>query len=124
MTEAEALQAVASFGDNAVGTFSNYTSVVFAYLVVAYFVGNKLSRFQAIIISGLYIAASTILAISNFATVQAWTTVVATTPTVLNTLPVYTMKWVPTYMAVLLAIGIFAGLYFMYNVRKHENEKR
>ena len=118
MTEAETLEAVALYGDNAIGTFSLYISIIFAYLTVAYFVGAKLSRFQTIVVSGLYIAASAIVMVANIATIQAWTSVVATNPTILNTLRLYTLKWLPTYMAILLTLGIVVGLYFMHDVRK------
>jgi hypothetical protein len=57
MTEADMFETVAFYSSNAMTGFNTYVSVMFAYLAVAYFVGGKLTRLQATIISGLFLLA-------------------------------------------------------------------
>ena len=55
MTEAEMLEMAAIYTDNCMTIFNTYVSITFAYLVVAYLAGNKLSRLQAAVVTGLYL---------------------------------------------------------------------
>lgn len=55
MTEAEMFEMAAIYIDNSMTIFNTYVSITFAYLAVAYLVGNKLSRLQAAVVTGLYL---------------------------------------------------------------------
>ena len=55
MTEAEALDLIVGFGANATSGFAIYISFTFAFLTLSYFVGSKLTTFQAIVVSVIYI---------------------------------------------------------------------
>ena len=54
MTEYELIDAYQSVEASWQGAVSIYISIVFAYLATAYFVGEKLTRLQVAIVSGLY----------------------------------------------------------------------
>jgi hypothetical protein len=58
MTEYELLDLMASASDQMADMFSLYLTILSAYLLVAYFVGEKLGRFQVIAVSGLFLFAS------------------------------------------------------------------
>ena len=55
MTEAEALELAVMCVDNAMTAFSVFISITFAYMTVSFLAGSKLSNFQALAASGLYI---------------------------------------------------------------------
>ena len=54
MTEAEALELLEAATSNSFTGFTLYLSVMFAYVVTAYFVGGKLTGRQAMLASGLF----------------------------------------------------------------------
>ena len=55
MSEYEILDLVAGESAQSSNQFTLYLSVLFAYLVTAYFVGGRLTRAQVFLLSGLYI---------------------------------------------------------------------
>ena len=54
MTEYELIDAYQSVEASWQGAVSIYISILFAYLATAYFVGEKLTRSQVVIVTGLY----------------------------------------------------------------------
>ncbi len=58
MAEAELWELIAVHAANAMAAFNIYLTVTFAYLVVAFFVGAKLSKLQTGLISALFIFAA------------------------------------------------------------------
>ncbi|MFT4563216.1 MAG: hypothetical protein ACI9BW_002970 [Gammaproteobacteria bacterium] len=117
MTESEVIESAFMMGAGAVSVFTIYISVIFAYLAAAYFVGANLTRFQASVLTGLFIATETVSAAACTASVLGWEKLIALYPSVLNTIPFYTLGIWHKYMAGLLAVGIVVGLYFMHNIR-------
>ena len=67
MTEPEALEVMAAHGANAITSFTIYVSVTFAYLAATHLVGAKLSRFQCVGISALYVFSASSVALSQTA---------------------------------------------------------
>ena len=117
MKEAEALELIAIYTANAIESFALYLAFTFAYLIAAYFVGRKLSRFQVLTVSGLFCVAAINAALSVMAAVHAWTAIKNNTPTVLDAVLIYSpILWV-VIMPVILIPGILISLYFMWNVR-------
>ncbi len=117
MTEAEVIESAFLMGAGAVSLFAIYISVIFAYLAVAYFVGADLTKFQVVVVSGLFVAAEAITTATCTANVLGWEKLIALYPSVLNTIPFYTLGIWHKYMAGMLCAGIVVGLYFMYNIR-------
>ena len=118
MTEYEILDLVGGESAQSATQFTLYLSVLFAYLVTAYFVGDKLTRLQALLLSGLYVFV-------NLA--QAW----GMTLTMIRVGELMKRKaelsplteWEKGYVgygniwAIAMVIGVLASLYFMWNVR-------
>ena len=118
MTEYEILDLVGGESAQSATQFTLYLSVLFAYLVTAYFVGDKLTRLQALLLSGLYVFV-------NLA--QAW----GMTLTMSRVGELMERKaelsplteWEKGYVgygnvwAIAMVIGVLASLYFMWNVR-------
>ena len=117
MTEAEALEFVAIYTANAHTAFSLYISFTFAYLATAFFVGARLTGFQALAASGLYFISATVAILALIGNIQVWTEVAKSTATLLDRLPLMNGDlWIPL-LSVTMGIGILAGLYFMWDVR-------
>jgi len=117
MSESETLLVVNEYGGTAVSCFALYTSILFAYLTVAYFVGAKLSTFQSRAVSGLFIAAAGVAAIACVSAVHAWIAILGDRPTALDQVPFFVYRIWHYYMGGMLVAGIIVSLYFMYDVR-------
>lgn len=65
MTEAELWQLFFAANERVGDTFSGLLTVTFAYLATAYFVGKRLSAFQTLVVSFLYVYAAGLLAVSS-----------------------------------------------------------
>ena len=119
MTEAET---IASMNDiaNVAGSFvSVWVSFTFAYLTVAYFLGKVLSRFQCLMISGLYGVTAAYFGCAAAVYVQAWHVVRLSRDTLYNSIWLMTFEsaWVWA-VSVFLFAGTTISLYFMYDVRR------
>jgi hypothetical protein len=120
MTEAEILELVAMYAEGAMTAYSIYLTITFAYMTVAYFVGDKLSHFQVAAASGLYLVGSLTGLLSAYVHVHAWSTLKSEFPGGLSALD-SSIWWNGEFWKVLIAASLFFGilvsLYFMYNVR-------
>ena len=67
MTEAELVEAWGLFLGNSQTALGLYLSVLTGYLIIAYLVGNKLTRTQVVIVTILYVCATTIISLWFFA---------------------------------------------------------
>ena len=117
MTEAEVIEAAAQYVDTSLSAIALYASFTFAYLTAAYFIGSNLRPFQARMVSVLYVASAGIMTSSSFATVQAWTHMVHTYPTILNDLAVLDFGGWHYCLSAVMVAGIFASLYFLHDIR-------
>ncbi len=124
MTEAEAIELLLTCISNTIAGFTIYISFTFAYLTAAFFVGSKLTLFQTIAGSGLYIASAASAIGSNFSNLTAYRLIMADTPTVLDSLYImHAEPWIP-YMLVMQGAGMLLSLYFMYDVRRRASANR
>ena len=118
MTEAEAIASLNGMAD-VIGTLLGvWVSITFGYLTVAYFVGPKLTTFQCVAISSLYIATSFIFGGSSIIYVHAWQLTRIREGTVFNELALASS--LPAYVGgsvIIVLGGTILSLYFMYNVR-------
>ena len=122
MTEAEALELVAIYTANAHTSFAIYISVTFAYFATAFFVGSRLTGYQALAASGLYFTSATGSMLASIANIQVWVGVAESTATLLDRLPLMNgMLWI-LCLSLVMGIGVLASLYFMWDVRHSEAE--
>ena len=117
MTEAEALELYAMYISNAMTAFTIYISFTFAYLVTAFYVGFKLTRFQVIVAGGIYVISAGSITLSLIGNLQASESILNATTTVIDELALHRNGlWVST-MSLILTLGIIVSLYFMWSVR-------
>ena len=120
MTEAETMELVAIYTAGAMTAYSIYITITFGYMTVAYFVGDKLSTFQVVAASGLYLVASITGVITAYIHVHTWSTLKAEFTGGLSALD-SSIWWNGEAWKVLivasLLFGVLISLYFMYNVR-------
>ena len=122
MTEVESMELVATFTANASTNFTIFISFTFAFLATAYFVGSKLSKFQSFSAASLYTVAAGSAAISCIAWLQAFNTLMESSNTLLNSLPLFASELWVSGMSVLFVAGIAMSLYFMWSVRHPKTE--
>ena len=118
MTEAELVQAWGIFLGNSQTAMALYVSILSGYLVIAYVVGRKLSRFQVRVVSTLF--ATTALYVTFILTVW-WQRALefALEAKALNPNRIVTNSQLGVYVTGLLfCMGILAALYFMWDVRR------
>ncbi|MFT4562629.1 MAG: hypothetical protein ACI9BW_002375 [Gammaproteobacteria bacterium] len=118
MTEAEALELIPIYVDVAVTSFSMYLTMTFGYFTVAYLVGAKLSRFQMLAISSLYLYGAGGSAVTAFIQIQAWAKIKEEYTTILDEFAFWNAEFWLISIPGLTVAGIFLGLYFMWNIRE------
>ena len=117
MTEAEALELIVGFGANATNGFAVYISFTFAFLTLSYFIGSKLSRFQSIAISVIYIIGASGPAMSAFAHLLAIHEIQKKHPTLLDGLFGWDQSVYLIWLPIIAVIGMLLSLYFLYDTR-------
>jgi len=123
MNEGDAIQAAIATAGVVFGCFTIYVSFTFAYLVTAYFVGIKLTRFQAIAASGLYVVAAGFMALVMIAWTEALFAITDRTSTALDAVGLIQRGyWIETF-SILLGAGLLISLYFMWDVRRQGIER-
>ena len=122
MTEAEALEIAVQYGSTAVTTFTVYISVTFAYLVAAFYVGSRLSTFQAFTASSLYIITAGSAIFAHIGYMQGQFLILKQVPNVLDNLAIYSGGFWVSYMSIVLGGGMIVSLYFMWQIRHPKTE--
>ena len=122
MTEAEALELIGIYTGNAHSLFTIYISVTFAYFATAFFVGSRLTSYQALAASGLYFISAISVAVALIANIQVWVLVAENTTTLMDGVQLFNGNiWIPS-LSLVMSVGIIASLYFMWDVRRRETE--
>lgn len=119
MTEAELWQIHLLAAENTFAGMENVATIIFAYLAAAYFVGGKLSRFQAALATGFFVFMAS--AFSAFAFTEYRRTVyflreLRENYGVSEMLP---NELIVPVGAIVFALLIPACVYFMYQVRRN-----
>ncbi len=123
MTEYEILDLIASKEAHMASQFSLYLTVISAYLVVAYLVGDRLTLPQSIISSVLFIFGAggqtwtlhiNLMHVSNYLSQKAQLSPL--TPVEQD----YLSNGYPWIIA--MAFGVIAALYFMWSIRHPKTE--
>jgi len=125
MTEAEALELAVMCVDVAISAFSLYVTVTFAYMTVSYLVGSRLSTFQALALSGLYVFTSGVLILTMYLVIVTYFELRAGVSggiAAMDNIPLWNEALWATYPTAASLVGILVGLYFMWNVRHPKTE--
>ena len=121
MGDLAAQEVLAMWSDNSQSAFSIYLTLTFAYLTAAYFVGAKLSTFQALAVSGLYSAGAAIALLSCINQLFFFSAIMQEYPDLAATSVASGEFWI-YYIGPLLAVGIFVSLYFMWDIRHPKDD--
>jgi hypothetical protein len=99
--------------------FSVQLTVNFAYLATAYFVGRRLSTFQALVVSFLYVFGAGILTLSFFGVLNRGVEFAARLKEIDSDLFFIVTPLFATTFSALLALSIPVSLFFMYQIRRN-----
>ena len=121
MTEAETISTLTEIAGVAWAFQGSWISVTFAYLTVAYFLGTRLSRFQCLVISTLYVYGAFFFAGTAWTWQKAFEVLQAREKTIVDDVISIDVPW-PDIGLFLYVSGTLIGLYFMYRVRSDETE--
>ncbi len=119
MTEAELWEMFFESANMATSVFSVVLSINFAYLATAYFVGKRLSSFQTMVVSFLYLFGAAILTLSFAAMLNRGMEFGARLQAIhpdrfFLMSPVFILTF-----STLLALSIPVSLFFMYQIRRN-----
>jgi hypothetical protein len=121
MSEAELTEIVADLTANSITVFTLFYSLTFAYVTAAFLAGARLSRFQAVAVSLLYLmpaSSTTLTLIGSQQTIEALLT--AHPDLTIGGLAFYdAAKW-QIFTLVLFGATIALSIYFMYDCRRNE----
>ena len=117
MSEAELWELILISQGNMGSMLAVFLSLVSAYLIVAYLVGNSLTRVQYITVTLLFSVAGLISAIASHAFLsRAAFLLQFTDPTYRSPASAF-IPYTPHITSTLLILGILAALKFMWDVR-------
>ena len=121
MTEAEALEIAGIFGANAITAFSVYITFTMAYLVAAYYAGERLTPYQSFTASVFYVFAASSAILSMINSTLIYGAALETTELGAATPGPSGEMWA-IGMTALMTAGIIVSFYFMWSVRHSKTE--
>ena len=108
-------------GSNTIGCFGILLTLMSGYLVVAYLVGEKLTRVQIAIVNSLYVISSLSVAVSHrqciIDVIEARSQAHFADPNSFAAVDPSLMGWIPTVFAMINIGLMLASLYFMWSIR-------
>ena len=117
MTEVEAFEFTGIYIANAHTALTLYITFTFSYLVAAYFVGIKLSNFQVMVASFLYLFASASAVLSMLGNLQWMGIAIEHSGSLAPDGMIQSEGFWEIYLGALTSFGILISLYFMWNIR-------
>ncbi|WNC72026.1 hypothetical protein RGQ13_18185 [Thalassotalea psychrophila] len=118
MTNAETLELIALYANNALTSFTIYISFTFGFLITAFIVGAKLTHYQVFVVCALYVISVGSMAISLIVNMQVWVAIKESHATIIDELPLANGTFWITYMCIVLMGGILVSLYFLWDIRQ------
>jgi len=119
MTEAELWHMALLATEDLQAILETLLTVLSAYLAAAYFVGKKLTRFQAALVSSLFVAAA---GVAGFLSVVMWRRTVYFLDQLVDRFGVESFapnRLLIALFAITLALFVPACVVFMYQIRRH-----
>ena len=122
MTESELVEAITSYLAVAQTSTATIISLLSAYLIGAYLAGDKLTRFQVLVVTALYLYVMVVVAISAFGSMSKARHYAAE----LKALNPNDVTFLNDHSAVLAAVAaatcIGASLWFLWSIRHPKTE--
>ena len=119
MTEAELWHMTLLTVEDMQAIFETLLTIFFAYLAAAYFVGKKLTRFQAALVSSFFVSAA---GVSGFMALVMWRRLAYFLDQLIDRFGVESFapnRPLMAFFAIMLALFIPACVVFMYQIRRH-----
>ncbi|MDB4542665.1 hypothetical protein N9241_00330 [bacterium] len=117
MTEADLIEAINATLDIHLSTLLAYLSIVSAYLIAAFIAGDKLTSLQSVIVSTLFIFASTMCALALWGSGSRISYMVDALLLADPSHPIIYSNNFRNGMTLLCLLGIAASLKFMWDIR-------
>lgn len=120
MTEAELWHMMLLAVEDLAANLETLLTVVFAYLATAHFVGKKLSRFQAVLVSVFFVFAA---GTAGFMALVMWRRATYFVDQLVGRFGVESFapnQFLIVLFAIVLALLVPACVFFMYQSRRHE----
>ena len=118
MTEAELWNMQLLAAANASEAFQGVVTIIFAYLVAAYFVGRRLTRFQAALVSLFFVLGAAGASFMTFVEFRRAAMFMEQLTSQFGVESISPNAVVLPLYAVLMALLIPASVFFMYQIRK------
>jgi len=122
MTEAELIEASATYNELMQGWVSAYFTAFTAFIITAYFVGKNLTRNQTIFISGGFFIFSSLCAFSAFGTGSMLVSFAREAEALNPDRQFLATQGVVSLGIGLMLIGLLGSLKFMWDVRHKKTE--
>lgn len=116
----ETLQSVMALADVQATHVSIYLTIVFAYIVVAYIAGSKLTKFQLAIATFIFVGAC-LWELMMITSLGQGAAIIGRTIMQSSEVPLFDESVRMWFSRLLWSSGMFAALIFMWNVRHSKN---
>lgn len=118
MSEAETWQVMWLAVENSLGCITVILTMCFAYIAAAYFVGNRLSRTQTLLVTLVFLTGAGMMTVGLFGTLTRYVQFISILrPLYPDQRFIMTDYWVLIWTG-LMAVITLASTYFMYQIRK------
>ena len=118
MSEAEVVEAMTQYFGLVADMLTLYLTATSGYLIVAYLIGANLSRSQLITFSGLYLLFAITSTYQSLGYGMRGLHYASVLRNMNASTPLYSTAVIPALLGVALIGGIFASLWFMWDVRR------
>ena len=122
ISEFDAVKLSAACAENSFVAMTVFVTFTFAYLATAFFIGTRLSRFQAFVASGLYIISASLMALASLIWLQALFHAKESSSTFLDVIPLLDRDMWLIGVSLILVGGMVFSLLFMWDVRRGKTE--
>lgn len=117
MTDAELWELILISQSNMSSVMAIYISILSGYLIVAYLVGQKLTTFQCLTATGLFVVCSLAMIIACYAFLSRAAFLLQFTDKTYRSPASAFIPYTPYILSAFLFIGVLACLKFMWDVR-------
>ena len=119
MSEAELWDMMFAIAGNATSAFAGLTTMVFAYLAAAYFVGSRLTGFQALVVSSFFVFFAGITTAGLYGTLNRGVDFAEQLQKLNPDRRFYMDEPLLFPLVVLCALTIPTSVFFMYQIRRN-----
>jgi hypothetical protein len=121
MSEYELSELSADYLNGAMGAISLYITVVTAYLVAAFSAGKRLNSSEYLIVTVLFVLSASFFIFGSVALLSRQLYIVEKLAAIESDATVFLSKTLIMYIAAVEILGVFAGLKFMWSIRRRDS---